>query len=127
MKTEINKGNKLIAQFMGGLFWKSESNNHCFKKAPKQMPIQVDNFLVVEDLFYHSSWEWLMPVIEKIGKDYDVRITWTASAIGVTYIDRPNINDNSIADFGGFGSITNTWKCAVKFIEWYNVKFKIKS
>lgn len=102
---EIIEGNKLIAKFMK------------ISMVPPRTKFE-----------YHESWEWLMPVIEKIGKDYNVRITWTADALEVTYIDRPDIDDdNSIADFGGFGSITNTWKCAVKFIEWYNAKFKIKS
>lgn len=89
-------------------------------------PFQVTG--AEEGLRYHFNWNWMMEVMEKIGKDYNVRITWTADAMEVTYIDRPDVrDDNSIADFGGFGSITNTWKCAVKFIKWYNAKFKIKS
>lgn len=126
---EIITGNRLISEFMGGKFWENPSNNHCFKVAPKKMPIELPDILSEGDLKYHSSWEWLMPVIENIGKNFNVRITWCADGgtkgFDVTYIDRPDIYDDiSIADYGGFGAITNTWKCAVKFIEWHNKKRK---
>lgn len=116
---EIIEGNKLIAIFMG-----TEIKG---TKGPYKYRIG-DQAYQEEGLRYHSNWNWLMDVMEKIGKDYNARITWTAGAMEVTYIDRPDIHDdNSIADFGGFGSIMNTWKCAVKFIQWYNIKFKVKS
>ena len=38
------KDNKLIAEFM-----------------------EVDGFLSLSQMEYHTSWDWLMPVIEKIG------------------------------------------------------------
>ena len=38
------KDNKLIAEFM-----------------------EVDGFLSLSQMEYHASWDWLMPVIEKIG------------------------------------------------------------
>lgn len=118
MEKEIIEGNKLIAEFDG---W--EKTNHIDEEFGNLY--LKDGESKYEDSFrYELSWNWLMPVVEKIGKDYDVRITWTANAIEVTYIDRPDIYDKSIADFGGFGSITNTWKCVVKFIVWYNQKYK---
>lgn len=128
MEKEIIEGNKLIAQFMDGKlcdggFRQDVSEMDSFKFRNK-----VYKF---SDLKYHIDWNWLMPVMEKIGKDYNVRITWCADGgtkgFGTTYIDRPDIFDKSIADFGGFGSIINTWKCVVKFIHWYNIKFKVKS
>lgn len=41
------KDNKLIAEFM-----------------------EVDGFLSLSQMEYHNSWDWLMPVVQKIGDDY---------------------------------------------------------
>lgn len=124
MEKEIIEGNKLIAHYMGLKPYKSHSG----PQVNKQVFSIGRREHLINNLYYHSSWDWLMPVMEKIGKEYNVRITWTAHAIEVTYIDRPDVrDDNSLADFGGFAPITNTWKCAVKFIQWYNTKYKIKN
>ena len=69
MKTkEIQEGNKLIAIFMGGKMHKAEAHDHCFHTAPKKMPIAIGDILAVGSLKYDSSWDWLMPVVEKIGR-----------------------------------------------------------
>tara|TARA_R100000900_G_C3333803_1_gene163896 strand:+ start:917 stop:1204 length:288 start_codon:yes stop_codon:yes gene_type:complete len=53
MNTQEN--NKLIAEFMGIVYPKL--NN----------VIVIDNVVIKEDeLQYHLSWDWLMPVVEKI-------------------------------------------------------------
>lgn len=126
MNKEVSEGNALIAKFMGGTL-KPPTKEHL------NNPYNKPTWWGVGDrkdarhfqLNYHCSWDWLMPVVEKIGKDYDVRITWTPGGIEVTYIDRPDtIDDDSIADFGGYGSLENTWRCVVKFINWHNQKFK---
>ena len=54
---ETRLGNKAIAEFMG---WKYISDGDCFYKAP--------NYLFSNEMKYHSSWEWLMPVVEKISR-----------------------------------------------------------
>ena len=49
------KDNKLIAEFMGIVFPKLDN------------VIVIDNVVTKEDeLQYHTSWDWLMPVIEEI-------------------------------------------------------------
>jgi hypothetical protein len=49
------KDNKLIAEFMGTVY--PELDN----------AIVIDNLIVKEDeLQYHNSWDWLMPVVDKI-------------------------------------------------------------
>ena len=50
METQIIEGNKLIAEFME--FPTAETAGRINDDAAK----------------YHSSWDWLMPVVEKIGK-----------------------------------------------------------
>jgi hypothetical protein len=57
MKTE----NKLIAEFMG------MTAHHQDKGCMIFMTPQGHNDIVyVNDLEYHTSWDWLMPVVEKI-------------------------------------------------------------
>lgn len=53
MEKEIIEGNKLIAEFM---------------KAEQHTPYWVNLRAGVRGEYYHSSWNWLMPVVEKIGK-----------------------------------------------------------
>jgi len=117
---EIIRGNKLIAKFMGAdtggridKVWKYDVPNHIW---------------AAEGLRYHKNWNWLMPVMHKIGQEYNVKITWNADGgskgFDCTWIERPDVFDKTLASFGGFGPITNTWKCVVKFIEWYNLKHK---
>ncbi len=47
--------NKLIAEFMGIVYPKLDN------------VIVIDNVVIKEDdLQYHTSWDWLMPVVERI-------------------------------------------------------------
>ena len=49
------KDNKLIAEFMGIVFPKLDN------------VIVIDNVVTKEDeLQYHTSWDWLMPVVDRI-------------------------------------------------------------
>jgi len=55
------KENKLIAMFMGDI--RLVDDNVSFTK---NCP--------VNELQYHISWDWLMPVVQKIGEDFNVAI-----------------------------------------------------
>lgn len=112
-KEEVLKGNKLIAEFMG-------KNVNPIDSKPVYELEHIYGLMGLNDLKYNSSWDWLMPVIEKIAQDYDVRITWMPTALNVTYIDRPDTNDDEITSMGGMTAIENTWHCAIRFIEFYN-------
>ncbi len=65
---EKESGNKMIAEFMGGKLYKKEENNHSFHTAPKNIPIELDSFMVIGDLKYHSSWDWFVPAFHKAQK-----------------------------------------------------------
>lgn len=123
---EITEGNILIAEFMG---FKEEYG--VYRVTPEYIQFVRGMGNVIRDIAYkndmkfHSSWDWLMPVVEKIGKEYPVRITWLANSMEVTYIDRDEFStDDSIADYGGYGAKGNTYKCVVDYIKWHNQKFK---
>jgi hypothetical protein len=58
--------NKLIAEFMGGVFVETnatlESNGYALRKDGSENSVFFYEF----DLPYDRSWDWLMPVVEKI-------------------------------------------------------------
>jgi hypothetical protein len=54
-----SEGNRLIAEFMGKTYH------------PK-----LEKTSGINDLYYHSSWDWLMPVLEKISR---ITIEWENS------------------------------------------------
>ncbi len=128
-KEEIIEGNILIAH------WMEYKSDH--PEWSQDIRFKVPIFLgdkgewskelhscPADRLYFHKSWDHLMPVMEKIGLDFNARITWTADGIEATFIERDDVFEKAIADFGGFGSIVNTWKAVVKFIKWHNRKFK---
>ncbi len=70
-ETKIIEENKLIAEFMGYKYfpyskgsvgipgWKKHENSH----------LKIGNGYLcraTKDIYYHSSWDWLMKVVEKI-------------------------------------------------------------
>lgn len=68
-KEEIIEGNKLIAEFMGWELWESIFDGFGFNVDPEIIPDARNdhsNFHKINDLRFNSSWDWLMPVIEKI-------------------------------------------------------------
>ena len=63
------KENKLIAEFMG---WNVQSQT----TIPSNLHLSnlaLDNGETLEYDF-HTSWDWLMPVVQKIGEDFNVVI-----------------------------------------------------
>ena len=92
----IQESNKLIAEFMGIVYPKLDN------------VIVIDNVVTKEDeLQYHTSWDWLMSVVEKIdamfGEDDEVD-------------DAINRVHNAMLSF----DIDNTHKAVVEFINQYN-------
>lgn len=74
-KTDIIEGNKLIAEFMeytiGNLQGWVSGNNFCSYKKENG---EIVNPVKVENLKYHSSWDWLMPVVAKINYNSSIGI-----------------------------------------------------
>jgi hypothetical protein len=56
-KTKMKDSNKLIAEFMG-----YESYEY---RGYRMFILEEDNHRTDVDLHYHTSWDWLMPIIER--------------------------------------------------------------
>jgi hypothetical protein len=96
------EGNKLIADFMGHGFEELTDN-----EVPHRYYMIKGVGYKDALLKYHTSWDWLMPVVEKI-KDVQISEGWSNK--------QPVIN--ALSDV----NITILWKAVVQFIQWYNKK-----
>lgn len=130
--------NILIAKFMGGL---TKDESHSFiSMYIEEDDINFDSLYYPEvphdgscwkfkDLKYNKSWNWLIPVVEKIEcitlnktQSFRVRIdrNWC-------YIDICKYGEYGWSDFLGLkgdSKIEVTYLVVVKFIKWYNERYK---
>ena len=103
------KDNKLIAEFMGVKSYEASGyTNFVYSE---------DNHRTEVDLAYHDSWDWLMPVVEKIEGLRDEN----GNAYRFT-IDMCNaqIEEANIEILGGAFKIDTTYKAVVEFINHIN-------
>lgn len=136
-KTQINKRNKLIAEFMGykltsfhspfvGKYWRKENLNNSplykFLEGNKE-----------KDTWFHSSWDWIMPVVFEIKKNFP-KVTFKIenSSTHLYWSSRIRIGTGSFKkDNGTEGTliwkyipvkpgIETTYVAIVEFIKWYN-------
>lgn len=91
-KTEIIEGSRLIAEYMG--YQKEGEFLYTLYSKDKPTPssIQMD---IRNNCKYHSSWDWLIPVINKINKEFNY------------FINRPYDIETEFLE-------------VVKFIQWIN-------
>lgn len=122
---EIIEGNKLIAEFMGGKSYKG--SNYIFYSFINGNIKPYSEFLdefkwgygcpLDYELKFHSSWDWLMPVVEKIYmldevKDVAVHYDYTRIWLQKGFIESNSYTYNSF--------IEECWLTIVEFIKWYN-------
>jgi len=136
-QNEILEGNKLIAEFMGWKFKESKPYKVWDPKfiSDEQPPNDwlmttwiIEDFksYLMKTLKFHSSWDWLIPVIEKIeqfdngvcsvlitGKACDIAFSTKYNMQGEDY-DAPNF----IKIEGS--KISSAWSTVVDFIKWHN-------
>ena len=111
----MKDSNVLIAEFMGVVFHDDENQYY-----------NTDGLHIGNSLPYHTSWDWLMPVVEKIESfeddhrccKYNVNIqqSW------VEVID--NENSDEIVAVESSGTLLTKKEvvhlAVVEFIKWYN-------
>lgn len=105
---EILRCNKLIAIFMGGKLGKSSKIDNIFT--------EDGNTVFFRKLSYDNSWEWLTPVVEKIGSIAKIEIELN-----------PNVSCLCVISSGQYYKqtfdhllINAVFNAVVEFIEWYN-------
>ena len=105
---EIIEGNKLIAEFMGYepriQSWRGMKDNTTYKINERWFPNWT--------LQYHTSWDWLMPVVEKIceiDNQADVEFALLRNSANL------EIFKTSI-----LCHIDGVYERVIQFIKWYN-------
>tara|TARA_R110002012_G_scaffold267424_1_gene451212 strand:+ start:31 stop:333 length:303 start_codon:yes stop_codon:yes gene_type:complete len=96
------KYNKLIAEFMGYVY----EDDRFFMEDSEG--VRLYEYLPHE-LQYHSSWDWLMPVVLKCKESVD----YCSDDNALKY---HHIEDEMLSEL----SIENTYKAVVEFIKTYN-------
>jgi len=97
----IEESNELIAVFMG--------NEVTGPGIPMGIWFEdIKDFIQFQDLKYHSSWNWIMPVVKK--------------CLNLTMEDLENYEKQyeNIDDSFYQVNIDQTYKAVVEFIKWYN-------
>ncbi|HYE68382.1 MAG TPA: hypothetical protein VEA58_07200 [Anaerovoracaceae bacterium] len=72
--------------------------------------IYLNGALPMDELQYHTSWDWLMPVVEKI------RSTGIAKPLGAGVISLQQQLDAALLSC----KMEAVWQAVTKFIQWYN-------
>ena len=109
-ESEIIEGNKLIAEFMGAKWSKSSGYEFSmFASAYSNCG---------KTLKFYSSWDWLMPVVEKIE---NIAQSQKSDSFFLSYIrNNYTIFDMKLTEV----SIAAVWIKTVYFIDWYNSQSK---
>ena len=92
--------NKLIAEFMG--MNPHHQDSGCLTRLDDNGSNEV---VPIEELAYHTSWDWLMPVVGKISRD-------------ITFLD--NEYRESLLDVVPYGHIQDVLDAVVEFIKEHN-------
>ena len=103
----METNNKLIAEFLG--YNTYESNGYI------NIEFSEDNTRTLQDTHYHSDWNWLMQVVEKIeahGFTFEIKKNWSCiTRKGERIIIRWEEDNNKIEA---------VYNACLQFIQWYN-------
>ncbi len=106
---DIIEGNRLIGVFLEAYFVNDDvvayPNGY-------YMHDSIDLPYDVEDWQFHSSWDWVMLIVEKVSELPEV-YHWELSS------ETFSIHANKTFEKMGNG-IEKVWSVVVKFIKWYN-------
>jgi len=114
MTMNTEEGNKLIAEFMG------LKNLHADNWFTDGADI---GFYIDDGICYHTSWDWLMPVVEKI-ENLGYRV-WMERGGGIIYYSKIKKGGIVVADcdtFSNQSGLQAAWLCIIQFITWYTTQ-----
>ena len=125
MKT-TKENNRLIAEFMGYEFKlvKNPTIDRDGVSHIKDEATVIDGKLYFDNnLRYHSSWDWLMPVVDKIESiddgAFDINILKNGTQIFEYQADGKVIVDN-VGMISFEDKIEHVFEAVIEFIKWYN-------
>jgi len=132
------ENNTLIAEFMrhrisqfyahieaGGTYPEVEKywTNHGSMSKYGNIEVQTPGRgIAFRNLCYHDSWDWLMPVVEKIKQYCLYKVEDVGGDYKVVFIDNSGYNpsEQKMFMFSDKDYKKATYKAVVEFIKWYN-------
>lgn len=129
-------GNKLIAEF-DGWYQKPEVNkgsdiNWFHEKYSEKVTKSLSLPMRPQHFKYHSSWDWLMPVVEKI-QSIDITPPPNYSGYRIEILVQGYVKINGFpmppifTNVSIEGSLIKAvWEAVIQFITWYNSQLKSK-
>lgn len=148
LKMNIDRGNKLIAEFMGfekvtvGFFgteeeteWQRENedwlvHNELGSVGDYGVNVSENKWFEWKDIKYHTSWDWIMPVLIEIETRLDVvtsiqinryKDVGYKQLFGETSVCLFDLDHDEIITDAGL-KIDAVWEAIVKFLIWHNSK-----
>jgi hypothetical protein len=124
-KEEIYTGNVLIAEFIGMEDVESgwQDKNNVLNIPPLHRP-RTNTFVMLK---FHSSWDWLMPVVEKINNSCFLGLTTVTMFNNGTQIvvydlkwDKEPFNCYPKINTQEAIKLSVTFNAVIRYIEWYN-------
>ena len=118
----IEENNKLIAEFMGAKFRIFPPTEHYIGETilenRDEMP-SIYNSCRVESFKHHTSWDWLMPVVEKM-ENSSAKITIGRMFCEIEYKDLFDKDKQFEIKIVSGVKINAVNGAVVEFIKWYN-------
>lgn len=136
MTTENN--NKLIAEFLG---WRESIIHHQGKKYDYELPSTIEmigesdlhycsdcgndlhykHSIFLNEMLFHSSWNWLMEVVEKIEDlNYSIEMNKQEENDYQCLIIKKDIKVQTFSEI----KIQAVYQAVIQFITWYNQQQK---
>jgi len=107
----MENNNKLIAEFMEWTLDDKDLNSY------RKYNGSIFKYSLLSNFKYHTDWNWLMPVVERIELDmgFDVYIHYN----NCTITDGENAFENEAEPNQ---KVYATYQSVIEFINWYNNK-----
>ena len=132
---EIQKGNKLIVEFMGWEFHSKNGFEYYVNNKDRKIPYwgEYSSKIPIEDFDYHLSWDWLIPVIKKINNFRLENSSYPKIKVELGCSRDSNKGhialwhnyDGAVEIISSFTifDIKSTHKAIIEFIKWYNKNY----
>ena len=119
MENDI-ENNKIIAEFMGAKLTKDLKIMY---------PVYEGDSSYVKNLKYHSDWNWLMSVVEKIHSMQSYGVFINPNGTYIQDEDDKVIcmtfkNEEVNGEIISSSNIEATFNCCAEFVKWYNEQNK---